>query len=521
MPEEVNITLDPESAADQSIILNRSAALAKINPSDVTGIRVTKRSIDARQKIIKVNLSVEVFSGNEKSTTQIEPFLARDVSHQKEVIIIGAGPAGLFAALRLIELGLRPVILERGKDVSARKRDIAGISREQIVNPDSNYCFGEGGAGTFSDGKLYTRSKKRGDNSRVLELLCNHGANENILYEAHPHLGTDKLPGIITKIRKSISDSGGVFLLEKRVTDILLESKSVKGVITSGNEKFLSEDIILATGHSSRDIIEICRRVGIDLQLKSFAMGVRVEHPQELIDRIRYHGNTRGDFLPAASYSVVKQVDGRGVYSFCMCPGGFIVPSATAQEEVVVNGMSPSGRDSPYANSGIVVEIKPEDLQKYSSEGNLAGLAFQKELEKNAWIQGGQTQRAPAQRLTDFVSGKVSGSLPKVSYFPGITSSALHEWLPEGIGNRLRNAFRLFGSSLPGYLTNEAVILGVESRTSSPVRIPRDPESMEHLNVKGLYPCGEGSGYSGGIVSSAVDGMKAAEAVAKKNNVFG
>jgi uncharacterized protein len=516
MPVQVNITLDPESAADQGIILKRSAAQAKLHPSDIKSVRVTKRSIDARQKIIKVILTVEIFSGSENTSPLINPFISRDVSRQKEVIIIGAGPAGLFAALRFIELGLRPVILERGRDVSSRKRDIAKISREHIVDPDSNYCFGEGGAGTFSDGKLYTRSKKRGDNSRVLELLCHHGANENILYDAHPHLGTDKLPGIITKIRKSILDSGGIFLFEKKVTDIILEGKKVKAVSTSGNEMFLADDIILATGHSSRDIIEICRRKDINLEMKSFAMGVRVEHPQELIDIIRYHGNTRGDFLPAASYSIVKQVDGRGVYSFCMCPGGFIVPSATSQEEVVVNGMSPSGRNSPFANSGVVVEIKPEDLINYSTEGELAGLAFQKELEKNAWIHGGKTQRAPAQRLSDFVSGKVSDSIPKVSYFPGVTSSALHEWLPKAITNRLREGFRMFGLAMPGYLTNDAVILGVESRTSSPVRIPRDPETMEHIGIEGLYPCGEGSGYAGGIVSSAVDGMKAAEAIGRK-----
>jgi len=517
MSAEVNITLDPESATDQEIIFNRAATQAKIAPSEVSGIRVIKRSIDARQRNIKVILTIEVFSTKEETVPVVPPFLQVDVSRQREVIIIGGGPAGLFAALRLIELGLRPVILERGRDVSARKRDIAKISRDQIVDPDSNYCFGEGGAGAFSDGKLYTRSKKRGDNLRVLELLCSHGANENILYEAHPHLGTDKLPGIISRIRKSITDSGGIFLFEKRVADILIEGRKVKGVITSGNEKFLSDDIILATGHSARDIIEICRKQEIAIEMKSFAMGVRVEHPQELIDSIRYHGNSRGAFLPAASYSVVKQVDGRGVYSFCMCPGGFIVPAATSQNEVVVNGMSPSMRNSPYANSGIVVEIKPEDLRKYILEGELAGLAFQKELEKDAWVQGGQTQMAPAQRLADFVSGKVSGSLPKVSYFPGVTSSALHEWMPSGIAARLRTGFRLFESSLHGYLTNEAVILGVESRTSSPVRIPRNPESMEHINIRGLYPCGEGSGYSGGIVSSAVDGMKSAEAIAKKS----
>jgi uncharacterized FAD-dependent dehydrogenase len=439
-----------------------------------------------------------------------------DVNLKQEVIIIGAGPAGLFAALRLIELGLRPVILERGRDVSSRKKDIALISREQIVNPDSNYCFGEGGAGTYSDGKLYTRSKKRGDNTRVLELLSLHGANENILYEAHPHLGTDKLPGIISEIRKSIVDAGGQFILEKKVTDFLLVGDSIKGVITSDNTTFTSPYVILATGHSARDIYDICRNRGVDLEMKPFAMGVRVEHPQELIDKIQYHGNSRGDFLPASSYYLAKQIDGRGVYSFCMCPGGFIVPSATSQEEVVVNGMSPSGRNSPYANSGIVVEIKPEDLIKYTSFGELAGIEFQKELEREAWKNGGHTQRAPAQRLVDFVNGDNSASLPKVSYFPGVTSSPLHSWLPKSLGRRLRDGFRLFGQVMNGYMTNEAVVLGVESRTSSPVRIPRDPEKLHHIRISGLYPCGEGSGYAGGIVSSAVDGMRAAEAIAKK-----
>jgi uncharacterized FAD-dependent dehydrogenase len=463
-----------------------------------------------------VILTVDVFIAGESSETSLQPFRPVNVSNAREVIIAGAGPAGLFAALRLIELGIRPVIFERGRDVSARKKDIARISREHVVDPDSNYCFGEGGAGTYSDGKLYTRSKKRGDNSRVLELLCLHGANENILYEAHPHLGTDKLPRIISGIRKTITDAGGIFLLEKKITDILVESNHVKGIITAGNERFNASDIILATGHSARDIFEICRSKGIMLEQKPFAMGVRAEHPQELIDMIQYHGNKRGKYLPAASYNIVRQVDGRGVYSFCMCPGGFIVPSATSQEEVVVNGMSPSERNSPFANSGIVVEIRPEDLVKYKEYGDLAGLEFQKEIERLAWINGGMTQRAPAQRLADFVSGKASGSLPKVSYFPGVTSSALHEWLPVSIGTRLREGLRLFGSSMRGYLTNEAVILGVESRTSSPVRIPRDPDSMEHIQVSGLYPCGEGSGYSGGIVSSAVDGMKAAGAVAAK-----
>jgi uncharacterized FAD-dependent dehydrogenase len=511
--KQVQINLTPAAAADDAAVRKIAATLAGQDPESVNEVRIVKRSVDARKKNIRVNLTVEVFSGDDSSIPEISPFVPKDVSREREVIIVGAGPAGLFAALRLIELGIRPVIIERGRDVSARKKDIARISREQIVDPDSNYCFGEGGAGTYSDGKLYTRSKKRGDNLRVLELLCLHGASNNIMYEAHPHLGTDKLPGIISNIRQSILDAGGQFMLEKKVTDLILEGDSVKGVVVSGNEKILSPYVILATGHSARDIYDICINRGVELLLKSFAMGVRVEHPQELIDKIQYHGNDRGDFLPAAAYSIAKQVDGRGVYSFCMCPGGFIVPSATAQEEVVVNGMSPSERNSPYANSGIVVEIRPEDMARYSRHGVMAGIEFQKELEREAWKNGGHTQRAPAQRLADFVAGDLSSTLPKVSYFPGVTPSPLHSWLPKSIGRRLRDGFRLFGHLMNGYLTNEAVVLGVESRTSSPLRIPRDPEKLHHIKISGLYPCGEGSGYAGGIVSSAVDGMNVADAI--------
>lgn len=514
MIRQVQFDLAPAEAADQELIKKRSAGLAGIDVNSVTEIRILKRSVDARKKKIRINLSVEVFQGEKPAVP--EPFRIQDVSNSPEVIIVGAGPAGLFAALRLIELGFRPVILERGKDVSSRKKDIARISREHIVDPDSNYCYGEGGAGTYSDGKLYTRSKKRGDNKRVLELLCHHGADTNILYEAHPHLGTDKLPGIISNIRATITGAGGIFLFEKRVTGLIKVGNKIAGVVTSGNETFRSDSVILATGHSARDIYEICRSSGIDLQSKSFAMGVRVEHPQELIDLIQYHGIPRGEYLPAASYNLVRQVDGRGVYSFCMCPGGFIVPSATSQEQVVVNGMSPSHRGSPYANSGIVVEVRPGDLVPYSHEDVLAGIAFQEKIEHDAWSEGGRSQRAPAQRLSDFVSGKNSSSLPKVSYFPGVTSSDIHSWLPEEIGIRLREGFRQFGQIMKGYLTGEAVVLGVESRTSSPVRIPRDPEKMHHIRIKGLYPCGEGSGYSGGIVSSAVDGTRAADAVAQQ-----
>ena len=517
MGKQVQINLSPAAAADETAIKKIAASLAGIDLSTVTALRVIKRSVDARKKNIRVNLTIEVCSGKDSAIPSIAPFIPVDVSDKQVVLIVGAGPAGLFAALRLIELGLCPVIIERGRDVSARKKDIAMISREQIVDPESNYCFGEGGAGTFSDGKLYTRSKKKGDNTRVLELLCFHGANENIMYEAHPHLGTDKLPGIITEIRKSIVEAGGQFMLEKKVTDFLIDGDSIKGVVTSDNEQFISPYVILATGHSARDIYDICKIRGVELEMKAFAIGVRVEHPQELIDKIQYHGNSRGEFLPASSYNLAKQIDGRGVYSFCMCPGGFIVPSATSQEEVVVNGMSPSGRNSPYANSGIVVEIKPEDLTKYSAFGEMAGIEFQKELEREAWKNGGHTQRAPAQRLADFVAGENSASLPKVSYFPGVTSSPLHNWLPKAIGRRLRDGFRLFGQVMSGYLTNDAVVLAVESRTSSPVRIPRDPEKLHHIRISGLYPCGEGSGYAGGIISSAVDGIRVAEAIAKKN----
>lgn len=515
MEKQVQINLSPAAAADETTIRKIAASLSGIDLSELTALRVIKRSVDARKKNIRVNLIVDVISGSNEAIPAIAPFIPLNVSLKQEVIVVGAGPAGLFAALRLIELGLRPVIIERGRDVSSRKKDIARISREQIVDPDSNYCFGEGGAGTYSDGKLYTRSKKRGDNTRVLELLCFHGANPNIMYEAHPHLGTDKLPGIITEIRKSILEAGGQFLMGKKVIDFIIEGDSIKGVVTSGNEYFRSPFVILATGHSARDIYDICKNRGVELTMKAFAMGVRVEHPQELIDKIQYHGNPRGEFLPASSYNLAKQIDGRGVYSFCMCPGGFIVPSATMQEEVVVNGMSPSGRNSPYANSGIVVEIKPEDLNKYSSFGVMAGLEFQKELEREAWKNGGHTQRAPAQRLADFVAGENSSSLPKVSYFPGVTSSPLHNWFPKAIGRRLRDGFRLFGQVMNGYLTNEAVVVGVESRTSSPVRIPRDPENLQHIKIRGLYPCGEGSGYAGGIVSSAVDGMRVADSIGK------
>ena len=516
MPVRINLNLDPETASDEQSIRTVAAKYCRFDPSGMDLLRIVRRSVDARKKDIRINLEIDIYRADEPVNEEITPFSQSDVSLRPEVLIAGAGPAGLFAALRLIELGLRPVIIERGKEVKNRKRDIALISREHTINPGSNYCFGEGGAGTFSDGKLYTRSKKRGNNRRVLELLCLHGADKRILYEAHPHLGTDRLPRIITNIRESITGSGGVFLFENRITDFILSNHSIKGVVVNEREELTTPYVILATGHSARDIYSVLFRHNIEVQAKPFAMGLRVEHPQELIDRIQYHGQPRGRFLPPASYNLVRQVRGRGVYSFCMCPGGFIVPAATSQEEIVVNGMSPSARNSKWANSGIVTEINDSELSACREYKEFAGLEFQKKLERLAWENGGMTQRAPAQRLTDFIQGKESSTLPAVSYFPGVTPSSMDKWFPPDLTRRLQEGFRQFGTMLKGFLTEEAVVVGVESRTSSPLRIPRNPETLEHTAVSGLFPCGEGSGYAGGIVSSAVDGMKSAEAVAAK-----
>ena len=485
-----------------------------VSVAEVTGIRIVRKSIDARGRQIKVNLGLSVFVSENLPTNTYEPLRLQNVAASEPVIVVGSGPAGLFAALRLIEHGFRPIILERGKDVSSRKRDIASINRNLGVDPDSNYAFGEGGAGTFSDGKLYTRSKKRGDISTVLNIFHQFGAQDSILYDAHPHIGTNVLPRVVTAIRQAILDAGGDVLFGKRVDDILVVGNRIAGV-ACGGEVYKANAVILATGHSARDVYHLLYNKGITVEAKPFAMGVRVEHPQPLIDSIQYHMPLRGEYLPAASYSLVQQVDGRGVYSFCMCPGGFIVPAASSPGEVVVNGMSPSERNSKYANSGMAVEIRVEDLLSYNSHGALGGLVMQSRLEKKAFEQGGGGQAAPAQRLADFVAGKVSSNLPSCSYHPGLTSSPMHEWLPQHIGKRLREGFKAFDGKMRGFLTNEALILGVESRTSSPVRIPRDENTLMHIKLKGLFPCGEGAGYAGGITSSALDGQVCAEAASR------
>jgi uncharacterized protein len=511
MAVEVSLVLPPETAFDEAAL--QSYLIRKTGRKDFS-IRIIRRSVDARKRDIKVSITLQITDPGEPPE-EIAPIALKDVSAAREVIVAGCGPAGLFAALQLIEAGLRPVIIERGKEVSERKRDVAAISTKHIVGTDSNYCFGEGGAGTFSDGKLYTRSKKRGDNRRVLEMLVLHGADPTILYEAHPHLGTDRLPRIITAVRKSIVEAGGIVSFGSRITGIRIEGGVFRGVIVNGSETVSADDIILATGHSARDIYQILADSGVSLEFKPFAAGIRVEHPQELIDRIQYHGQARGKYLPAAAYYLVTQAAGRGVYTFCMCPGGFMVPSATAPGEVVVNGMSPSRRNAKWANSGIVTEIREEDVRRFG-DSPLAGLYYQSSLEKSAWQEGGMTQRAPAQRLVDFVEGRPSSTLPEGSYFPGLTPSQLHIWLPEEIGMRLREGLRDFGRKMKGFLTNDALVAAAESRTSSPVRITRDPERLNAAGVEGLYPAGEGAGYAGGIVSSAVDGMKVAGKVAEK-----
>ena len=512
---EIQLILSPKNADDELSLRTSAALQLDIDHKQIIKVVPLKRSIDARQKDIKIHLTVAVYLDQEPDL-EIKKRNYPDISGKPKIIIVGCGPAGMFAALRAIELNCKPIILERGKDVKSRRRDLAAINKQNIVNPESNYCFGEGGAGTYSDGKLYTRSKKRGNVERVLDILIEHGANKEIKVDTHPHIGTNKLPKIIEAMRETILNAGGEIHFNTCVSDFIIENKQIKGVVANDKNEFIGNAVILATGHSARDIYYLLRDKSILIEQKSFAMGVRIEHPQKLIDSIQYKCEERDPYLPAAPYSLVDQVKNRGVYSFCMCPGGFIVPSATGPEQVVVNGMSPSKRDSQFANSGIVVGIELEDLNAYASFGPLAGLEYQKEIEKIAYIAGGQTQSAPTQRVVDFCENKVSSTLLDTSYQPGTTSAALHEVLPKSIVFRLQKALKTFGYKLNGYFTNEAQILGVESRTSAPVRIPRDRDTMQHVEIKGLYPCGEGAGYAGGIVSAAIDGERCAEKIVAK-----
>ncbi len=508
---QLRVTLKEEERND--ILVIKSAHALDVDKEDITGVKVLRKSIDARKPKIIFNYKVAVYIREVLPKTSDYQFDYKDVSKAKSVHIIGFGPAGMYAALRCIELGFKPIVLERGKNVQDRRRDLRAINQHHIVNEDSNYCFGEGGAGTYSDGKLYTRSLKRGDVRRIFENLVYHGATDQILVDAHPHIGTNKLPKVVQNIRETILKHGGEIHFETRVVDFTVKNRKIQSIQLQNGAELTVNRVILATGHSARDIFYLLYKKKIALEAKSFAMGVRVEHPQHIIDSIQYHcSGERHELLPAASYSLVQQVNERGVYSFCMCPGGFIVPAATAEGEVVVNGMSPSKRNNLYANSGIVVEINADkDLFKYEKFGPLKGLEYQKNLERMAFTAGGRTQTAPAQRLTDFVEGKLSNNLNSCSYQPGLKSAPLHSLLPKLIGSRLRKGFEAFGQKMKGFYTSEANIVGVESRTSSPVCIPRT-EHLEHPEVSGLFPCGEGGGYAGGIVSAAMDGERCAEA---------
>jgi uncharacterized FAD-dependent dehydrogenase len=515
MQKKVSIKVLPSEAANNTILINILAQACAVKASQITGHAILKRSIDARsRKQVWVQLTVNVFI-DEPFTEETSASLQLQDVHRAErkVVIVGAGPAGLFAAIRLIELGIKPIVLERGKDVRARRRDLAAINKEGIMNPESNYCFGEGGAGTYSDGKLYTRSTKRGDVAKVLSTLVYFGADERITYEAHPHIGTNKLPHIITAIRDKIIECGGEVLFQNKVTDFILENGEAKGVVVNNGTKVFGEAVILATGHSARDIFHLLHQKGIEIHFKPFALGVRIEHPQSVIDSIQYHCQTRDEHLPPASYSLVEQVAGKGVFSFCMCPGGIIAPAATAEGEVVVNGWSPSKRNNPYANSGIVVSVDEKNIAAFQKHGPLAGLYFQQSIEQKAFAAGGGKLVAPAQRMVDFTANKVSSSLPDCSYLPGIHATSLNEVLPAFVHQSLQTAFKEWGKRMRGYFTNDAVVVATESRTSSPVRIPRN-ESLQHPQIRNLYPCAEGAGYAGGIVSAAMDGERVANAIA-------
>ena len=510
MTNEYQIRVLPEVAAQEDRLKGWLADEYGFDATTICGVRILKRSIDARQRQIFVNLKVRVYVNEQPHDDDFVRTDYPNVEGKPQVIVVGAGPGGLFAALRLIELGLRPIVLERGKDVHERKKDLADITEKQEVDPESNYCFGEGGAGAYSDGKLYTRSKKRGDTDKILNVFCQHGASTAILADAHPHIGTDKLPKVIEAMRNTIIKSGGEVHFQTKMTQLILEGNKVIGCIA---DKDYYGPVILATGHSARDVYRYLSEAAIEMEAKGIAVGVRLEHPSELIDQIQYHSKYgRGRWLPAAEYSFVTQIDGRGVYSFCMCPGGFVIPAATDKEQIVVNGMSPSNRGTAWSNSGMVVELRPEDV---TGDDVLKVMRFQEELEKMCWHQGNMRQTAPAQRMSDFVNNRLSYDLPKSSYAPGLISSPLHFWMPKTISKRLQEGFKVFGRHAHGFLTNEATLIAVETRTSSPVRIVRNRDTLQHVRIQGLFPCGEGAGYAGGIASAGVDGERCAEAAAQ------
>lgn len=511
MLKDIEIKLAPENLDNKTEILHTLADALKIKQSRITDFRILKRSIDARSRVVVYRLQVRAYI-DEEAQPDINVVKYPNVADKKPVLIVGAGPAGLFAALQCIQNGFKPIVLERGKDVKQRRRDLAAINKQGLVNTESNYCYGEGGAGTYSDGKLYTRSNKRGDVNQVLKIFVQHGAKEDILVDARPHIGTNKLPQIITAIRETIIEAGGEVQFDRKVTDLILSSGKIKGVIVNGGEKLLADAVILATGHSARDIYELLHRKNILVEAKPFALGVRIEHPQAIIDAAQYHCDIRSPFLPPANYSLVEQVQERGVFSFCMCPGGIIAPCATYKEEIVVNGWSPSKRNNPFANSGTVVQINLDDVP---GTDPLRMMHFQAEIEKRAFVLGGGDLVAPAQRMVDFVENRLSADLPKNSYLPGTKSVMLRDTLPDFVFSSLQQALPRFGKKMRGYYTNEAILVGVESRSSSPVRIPRDKESFQHPEVQGLFPCAEGAGYAGGIVSAAIDGINCANAVLK------
>ena len=511
MTNEYQVRVQPQVAANEQLLRSWLADEYGFDVRTITAVRILRRSIDARQRTIFVNLKVRVFINEQPTDDEYQHTDYPDVSERPQVIVVGAGPGGLFAALRLIELGLRPIVLERGKDVHERKKDLAQIAKTQKVDAESNYCFGEGGAGAYSDGKLYTRSKKRGSIEKILNVFCQHGASTNILADAHPHIGTDKLPRVIENMRNTIIRCGGEVHFKTKMTRLLLEGNRVVGCFAADKE--FRGPVILATGHSARDIYRYLADSKIEIEAKGIAVGVRLEHPSMLIDQIQYHNKQgRGKYLPAAEYSFGTQVDGRGVYSFCMCPGGFVIPAATDKEQIVVNGMSPSNRGGQWSNSGMVVETRAEDIE---GDDPLRVMHFQEQLERDCWQQGNMRQTAPAQRMADFVNKRLSYDLPRSSYAPGLISSPLHFWMPQSISHRLQEGFKAFGRQCHGFLTNEALMIGVETRTSSPVRIVRDGDTLMHVRLQGLFPCGEGAGYAGGIVSAGVDGERCAEMCAQ------